>query len=143
MFSTVIASRLARNNSPAFFTAGSMTRSSRSELRAEIVWIGGAQRHRRADDFADRDAPTLAGEFVPAPRSAHALENLGVNEPLEQSLQVAGGSLWRAAKAFAATGADLECSATSTTAAMARTLRRDSRFILILLRRAPGGAKSA
>jgi hypothetical protein len=41
--------------------------------------------------------------------------------------------LWRAAKALAATGADRQCKATSTTAAMARTLRRDNKFMISYL----------
>jgi hypothetical protein len=35
---------------------------------------------------------------------------------------------------LAATGAERECNATSTTAAIARTLRRDNKFISYLLR---------
>jgi hypothetical protein len=37
--------------------------------------------------------------------------------------------LWRAAKSLAATGAKEEYKATSTTAAMARMLRRDNKFM--------------
>ena len=56
----------------------------------EIFRIGGAQRHRGAHDLANSDAPALARQLIAASRPAHALEDLGVNQPLEQCLQVAG-----------------------------------------------------
>ena len=111
-----------------------MTRSRQQRVGAEVVRIGRAQRHGGAHNFADGNSTAFARQFVAAPWSAHALENLGVDESLEQSFQVTRGHFVAPARAFAATGADLECSATSTTAAMASTLRRDSRFISILLR---------
>ena len=101
---------------------------------AEIFRIGGAQRHRGAHDLADSDAPALARQLVAASRPAHALEDLGVNQALEQCLQVAWGQFMTRSQSFGGTGADRECNATSTTAAMARTLRRDNKFMSYLLR---------
>ena len=55
----------------------------------EIFRIGGAQRHRDAHDLAHSDAPPLPCQLVAASRAAHALEDLGVNRPLQQRLKVA------------------------------------------------------
>ena len=48
---------------------------------------------RGAHDFADRDPAAFARQFVAAARSAHALEDLGVDKALQQRFQMAGRQL--------------------------------------------------
>ena len=59
------------------------------ECDADFVGIGGAEADRGAHDLAERDAAALARQFVAAARAAHALEDLGVDEALQQRLQMA------------------------------------------------------
>ena len=98
--STVIESRLARKVSPALRTAGSITRSSKIEFEPRSS--GSAV----LNDIAVRtisptgDPSALARQFVAAARPAHALEDLGVDEPLEQRLQMARGQLMTPSQSF-------------------------------------------
>jgi hypothetical protein len=55
---------------------------------AEIVRIGGAQRHRGAHDLPHSDAPAFARYLIAAARAAHALKDVRVDQALEQCLQV-------------------------------------------------------
>src|SRR5579883_1527194 len=50
----------------------------------ELFRIGGAERQRGADDFADADLTALAGELIAAARPAHAFQDVGVDEPLDR-----------------------------------------------------------
>ena len=76
---------------PARRTAGSITRSSSTEFAPRSSGSAVLERHRGAHDLAYGDAPALARQLVAASRPAHAFEDLGVDQALEQCLQVTGG----------------------------------------------------
>jgi hypothetical protein len=69
---------------------------------AEIVGIGGAQRHRGTHDLTRGDAPALTRQLIAASRPAHPLEDFGVNQPLEQCLQMAWGQFMTLSQDFGA-----------------------------------------
>src|SRR6202042_985428 len=67
---------------------------------AEIVRIRCAQRHRGAYDLAHGDPPVLARQLIAASRPAHALEDLGVDQALEQCLQGTRGQFVTRSQSF-------------------------------------------
>jgi hypothetical protein len=53
-------------------------------------------------DLAHSNAPALARQLVPASRPAHALEDFGVDQALEQCLQVTRGQFVTRSQSFGA-----------------------------------------
>src|ERR1700680_1287451 len=49
------------------------------------LWVGCL---REPCDFGDGDAPALAGQFIAAARTPHALQDTGVNERLQQRFEM-------------------------------------------------------
>jgi hypothetical protein len=82
--STAIASRLPRKDSPALRSAGLITRARSTEFAPRSSGSAVLSDIAMRTIFADRDAPALARQFVAASRPAHAREDRGVNQPLEQ-----------------------------------------------------------
>jgi hypothetical protein len=102
-------------------------------VSVEIVRIGGAQRHRDAHDLAQSDAPALALQLVAAQRPAHALEDPGVNQALEQRLQVAWGQFMTRSQVSGANRNRAGVQRDIDNSGDGETLRRDNKFMSYLL----------
>ena len=129
--STVIASRLARNGSPALRTLGSMTFSSSFECDADVVGVCGAEADRRcARSRRPRFAAARAQVRIRRAGRARPSGSWRGRDPAAASPDAAAAAYGAQPAPWPRPAKGGSASAISTTAAMASTLRRDSRFIV-------------